>query len=113
MTHDDTAFPAPPVILTADAVYDLLMGQIEPELVSSVVDTLKAKYAGESPEQATARAARYSKAFAAYDKRLAQYITDLHRVIHQYARTAAKSLEVTGRTIDNAILQTLDTAMQS
>lgn len=114
MTHDDTAvFPTPPVILSADAVYDMLMGQIEPELVSSVVDTLKEEYANETPKQAIARAARYSEAFAAYDKRLALYIADLNTAIHQYARSAAKSLEASGRTIDNAMLESLDTAMQS
>jgi hypothetical protein len=113
VTDDTTPFPVLPTILSPDHVYDMLMGEIEPELVSTVVHTLKEKYTAETAEQATARAARYTAAFAEYEKQLTTYVADLNAAIRQYARAAAVSLETSGRSIDNALLETLDTAMQS
>lgn len=82
-----------PTVLSPEAVYDLLMNEIEPELVSTNVNGLKEKYRNEKPEQARKRAKRYALAFEEYDRRLDLYINKLNKAMNAYARDAAKSLE--------------------
>lgn len=50
-------------------LYDLLMADIEPDLVTSTIPTLEEKYRGESPEDAKKRAERYAKAFVTFEER--------------------------------------------
>lgn len=82
-----------PTVLSPEAVYDLLMNEIEPELTSANVAGLKEKYRNEKPEQAKRRAERYAAAFDEYDRRLDLYINKLSKAMNAYARDAAKSLE--------------------
>lgn len=79
-------FPVPPVIPSGEEVYDSIMGGIEPELVTTVLPTLKEKYKDETPAAAKARAERYEKAFAEYDKRYAQYIASQQQGIQTYEK---------------------------
>ena len=60
-----------PSVPLPEELYNQLMGGIEPELTTGQVKILEEKYKDESPEQAQARAGRYSKAFATYRKQYA------------------------------------------
>ncbi len=109
----NATFPTMPKILSPDAVYDMLMRDIEPELTSDNVDGLSKKYENEKPDQARRRAERYALAFDEYDKRLDIYIEKLNKAMAAYVRTAAKSLEATDRAIDKDNLRDLETQFSS
>jgi hypothetical protein len=94
--------------LSADEVYDLLMKDIEPELMSGMVETLEETYKGETAEQAKARAQRYRKAFAAYDRALATYVGKLNANTTRNARAAAKSIEQADRVLEEFDLVTIE-----
>ena len=68
-----TPLPPPPVIPSGEEMYDQIMSQIEPDLVTAQLPLLKEKYKDETPEQAKARADRYNRAFAEYEKQFAAY----------------------------------------
>lgn len=88
-----------PVIPSTIELYDLLMKDIEPELISMSVPLLPAKYRGETKEAAEARAARYAKAFQEYDRQLELYIGNLNASIRKFGRDAASSMETLERSI--------------
>jgi hypothetical protein len=54
------------------ALYDALMEQIEPDLVSTEIDYLDTYYSGETEEESAARAERYAKAFILFEERMGQ-----------------------------------------
>lgn len=102
-----------PVLPNPIALYDELMGAIEPELVSTVVPTLRQKYQGESPADSKARAARYKKAFKAYDTALKAYKDALSSKTRAYAHAAATSLEQYAKESENLDLQDLESAIDA
>jgi hypothetical protein len=81
-----------------DELYDRIMGAIDPELVTSALPTLAATYAAETPEQAAARAARYTAAFAEYERQFQAYGAQWQFQFTQYQRQALASLEHADRT---------------
>lgn len=98
-TATQTALPTfvndllPPAIPSGAEVYDLIMGQIEPELTSEGIATLDAKYTNETAAEAKARVDRYNKAFEEYDKRFANYVTLLKEQVHSYKRISVGRAE--------------------
>lgn len=97
----------------SDDVYDQIMGGIEPELVSTGIPSLTTKYKNETPQQATARAARYAKAFAEYDKQFQDYVTALDAKVHTYQRDALASAEKRDRTQDEQAMAGLEGQISS
>ncbi len=69
------AQPAVPQALGPEAVYDIVMGLIEPDLMSAQLPLLTEKYAKETPEETIARMERYDRAFALFDKAIADLST--------------------------------------
>lgn len=59
---------------SGDAIYDEIMGAIEPELKSSQIHGLAEKYKNEKPEEAELRKTRYNAAYVEYEKRLSAYL---------------------------------------
>ena len=76
------------------------MSVIELDLVPPRVDQLSSLYAGETPEQHTARMQRYTEAFARYDKRHEAYIRDVMSQIHNDSRKERMSAEQKAREQD-------------
>jgi hypothetical protein len=93
-----------PVIPSTIELYDLLMKDIEPELMSRSVPSLATKYRRETKEEATIRAARYAKAFQEYERRLEAYIGELNASIRKFGRDAALSFEALERSMTNTSL---------
>lgn len=94
-------------------IYDEIMGQIEPELLSTVLPTLKEKYKDETPQQAQERNARYDAAFAEYDKRYAQYMVDLSTKVHALQRTVRADEEKDVKTAEAQELSSLESSISS
>lgn len=105
------ATPVFPTIPTGEELYNALMSKIEPDLVTSVLPTLDAKYKGESKEDAAARAKRYEAAFAEYEKQLKAYVAGLQGQVHQYKRAAIQSAEKDERTKEGTELNSLEQAI--
>jgi len=60
--------------LSQEQLYNLLMAEIEPELLTMVVPHLDEIYKDENPEQKARRAKRYAKAFALFLKRQTAFL---------------------------------------
>src|SRR5262245_9819559 len=86
-----------PPILEEDELYDLLTSKIEPDLTTTNSPRLPEKFAGETPEQAAARSARYEKAYQEYETQFAAYNASWTRQLHAYRQTAIASLERTAQ----------------
>lgn len=67
-----TSTQALPEQLSAEWLYDFLMGLIEPDLTSENIGSLDTNYAGESSAQKNERESRYAKAFETYNGALAE-----------------------------------------
>ncbi len=100
-------------IPSGEALYDQLMGEIEPELLAGNLPLLDEKYKDEPPAQAKARADRYEKAFAEYDKRLKAYLGDLDQRAHAYHRMALKSAEEKEKQDEDTHLHSIESAFSS
>lgn len=55
-------------------LYDQVMAALEPELTTEGLKTLATKYKNETAKQAKARAARYAKIFAEFDRILGEVL---------------------------------------
>jgi len=105
--------PTPPSIPSARALYDELMGAIEPELTSAVIGTLAEKYASETAEQKQQRLAKYEKAFAAYDKAFTEYMQRLNAKVDEFRTLAFRSAESKERVQEEQKLQDLEAQFAS
>jgi hypothetical protein len=105
--------------LPADAIergkkiYDEIMAQIDPELVTDSLPTLDEKYKDETAEEAEARRERYNAAFAEYDVRYAQYMTDLGGKVKSLQRTVRAGIENDDRQEEQGALQNLESSISS
>lgn len=100
-------------IPTGDQLYNMLMEKIEPDLTTAQLPLLDEKYKNELPVESQARAQRYEKAFAEYDKQLAAYLSTLEAKVREYKSTARKSLERDERTKEEQTLGGLEQAMHA
>lgn len=100
-------------IPTGDQLYNMLMSKVEPDLTTDQLALLDEKYKNETPEQAQVRAVRYEKAFAEYDRQLADYLAGLEAKVREYQSTARKSLEHEERIREEQKLDTLEQAIQT
>lgn len=75
------------------SIYDEMMAEIEPDLVSTAIDGLADKYANETDEEAAARAVRYNAAYAIFDTRLVAQKKEWDDTMHSFKRRAFASLE--------------------
>lgn len=70
MTPTPTSTP----VLSADEMYDLIMGQIEPELKTDTLPFLDYLYEGETEEEHKARAEWYAIAFEVFEKQYRHFV---------------------------------------
>lgn len=97
--------------LDPDVIFDAIMQEIEPELVSSQKDVITEKYKDETPEEKQARGDRYAKAFEEYDKRYAQFELELQSKVHAYKSSAMKSVEQDSRQNEVQDLAALESSL--
>lgn len=100
----------PPTLPTAEALYDQIMGAIEPELMSAGIETLGEKYKDETPEAFAARKERYAKAFEEYDRKYQEYISSLQTQVREYRRQSFARVESNDRGGENQVMQNLEAA---
>ena len=95
---------------SGDEIYDALMADIEPDLITTNLPHLDEKYAGETPEQKAARMARYEAAYARYDAVFTEWLANLKGVVNDTRHQALVTAEEKDRGDEQA---TLDKIMQS
>lgn len=66
-----------PAIITGEQIYNAIMGEIEPDLVTTSGVSTDVRLKGESKAKSTARMERYRKAFALYEKCFTAYVAHL------------------------------------
>ena len=104
----DVQNPQAPLLPEGEEFYDNLMSQIEPELVSSQLPLLEARYAGETEEQKAVRQARYDAAFEEFDRRAAEEMAGLEHEVHAYKVTTMREAEAASReqeAVDMSVLE--------
>lgn len=110
MNHDQSIQLAP-VLPQGEEFYDALMAQIEPDLVSTQLPLLEARYAGETPEQKEARQARYDAAFEEFDRRSAVEMSKLEQDVHAYKVTTMREAEAASRQEEVADMSFLESSI--
>ncbi len=105
-----TAYPSIR-IPTGDELYNTLMGKIEPELTTAELPVLDARYKDETPEQSKARARRYEKAFAEYDRQLQSYMGDLQAKLKAHQRIAMSSAELGAKAEEEEALTAIESSI--
>lgn len=97
MESTHTSLPQPPKVLSGQEIYDLIMGQIDGDLTSTRLPLLSQTYMNETPEEKRARADRYTKAFAEYDKKFREYSDKWDADFRTYKRMAIQTIETKAR----------------
>jgi hypothetical protein len=91
MTSTDSPSLAPS--MDGDALYDSIMSEIEPELVSANSERIAELTKDETEEERKVRAERYEKAFEVYDVKMAEYVSQAKEVSARHKRESLKALE--------------------
>ncbi|MDD5055070.1 MAG: hypothetical protein PHZ00_02260 [Candidatus Peribacteraceae bacterium] len=107
-TGDDDVTP-----LTGAALYDSIMVDIEPELLTKNIADLSAVIAKETPEQRNARAVRYASAFIEYEKRFAARKADWEAGFKKLKSTAMHVMEGVVVEEEQGNLSSLEASMSS
>ena len=107
------SLPSLPTIFQGDDLYDQIMGEIEPDLVTATYKTLDEKYAGETQEQALARKERYEKAFVEYKRRFDLYTSEWNGQLRTFQCGVIHALEADDRSEEDALMSQLETAFST
>ncbi|MDA0376573.1 MAG: hypothetical protein O3A80_04675 [bacterium] len=108
-THSSsTGMPTPPQIKGGEEVYNMIMKEIEPDLVSSVMDTLDEKYAEETEEEKAKRMKRYAAAFVEYEKQYQEYMVRKKGEVKTFGRSMNQSIEAENMSGEAGILGDLE-----
>jgi hypothetical protein len=83
------------------AIYDALMYEIEPELLSQNLKGVDEVREGETDERYQARQERYKKAFAEYDKQYAKYMDSIHAEIRKLKKESRIAAEKDAKSEDS------------
>lgn len=100
-----------PVLPDGEQFYDSLMSQIEPELVSTQLPLLDARYAGETDEQKAVRQARYDAAFTEFDRRAAEEMVGLENEVHTYKVSSMREAEAASREQEMTDMSMLESSI--
>lgn len=89
-------------------VYDVIMGKIELDLVSTAIPLLDEKYKDETPAERKERFARYRWAFEEFKKQYAQWISKVSAFCNSLRKTALHIAEDNTRDKEKSILTELE-----
>jgi len=78
--------------MSGDELYDSIMGSIEPDLLLSNMPQVVLDMEHDTKDMKTERIERYNRAFAEYDRRLAEHKRDWDKSYNQYRRASMESL---------------------
>jgi protoporphyrinogen oxidase len=96
------------LIPTGNDIYNAIMAQIEPELLSENLASLEQKYTGESSEERAARMERYKYAFVQYDEAYSAWMHNVQVAVQAKRADALHKAEVKVGAKDQAVLSRLE-----
>tara|TARA_Y100000310_G_scaffold300286_1_gene335864 strand:- start:309 stop:644 length:336 start_codon:yes stop_codon:yes gene_type:complete len=94
----------------AEGIYDMLMGDIEPDLLLANIPGLDEKHSGESEEEHKERMQRYKDAYKKFDEELAEFMGKVKKETRDNKRTALKEKESEDRKGDEQELHDIEAA---
>lgn len=100
-----------PTLPTGQEIYDGIMSQIEPDLVTDQLPLLDQKYPNENPEDKAKRMERYKVAFAEYDKKYREYVDQLHQWLHNFKKTSVAHIETERRAEESVQMAALESTI--
>ena len=77
------------------AMYDQIMGQIEPDLLTHQIPLLEEKYKNEKPDERKRRLEAYAKAFKIFDEAFKEMAGGIYAEVEQLKHAAQKSRTTT------------------
>ncbi|MFA6038911.1 MAG: hypothetical protein WCV62_05265 [Candidatus Peribacteraceae bacterium] len=104
ITVGGVTFPIP----TGTDVYDALMGQIEPDLLTAAIPGLEEKYRGVSEAQRKERFARYSRAYKLYDEAFRAWSAELQATVTSIHRQSLQTAEMKAQGEDDDAISKLE-----
>lgn len=107
---DPTPVQLPP-ITGGDELYDSIMSQIEPDLVTAMIPLLEEKYKSETPEQNKMRMERYQKAFEKYKEEFAKYSQNWDSQLNAFQRSTMQDVENDDRKDEGGDLSGIESAI--
>lgn len=110
MPTDTSQIPADNRVL-AEEVYDMIMGEIEPDLLLKNIPLLDQTYAGETSEQHDARMHRYSVAYKKFDLAMAKFMTDIDGKVRASQREALRAKEAEAKQEESNALNSITSAI--
>jgi hypothetical protein len=96
----------------AEELYNLLMVDIEPDLLIENIPGLDAKYAGETPEQHTARMQRYDAAYKKFDEEFNKFMVDVDHKVRTTRRDSLHEKEQEARKDEENTINSLASAFR-
>lgn len=94
-------------------IYNGIMREIESELTTAVLPTLKEKYSTETPEEHKARIEKYQKAFVEYDKRYQLYVQEQEACVRSLKMRAVHFVEQKANSDDRDKLQSMESTFSA
>jgi len=95
----------------AEQIYDMIMGEIEPDLLLENIPHLAQEYADETSEEHEERMQRYATAYRVYDYEAAKLTTDMNQKARSAERMSLKKKEEQDRLSEQNVLQSLTSAI--
>lgn len=92
-------------------IYNAIMREIEPDLVTDAIATLGKKYAGESAAQKQNRLERYRSAYQKYDEVYEEWMKKFKSEVTRFKRTAFASAEARSEAEDAKAMADLESQM--
>jgi hypothetical protein len=92
-------------------LYNALMKQVEPDLLTDTIDALDFMYAGETEEERAARMDRYAKAIVLVEERMKFLMGKWEEHMGDVKKGILAKLKITSDSDDTQAISSLDTAI--
>lgn len=97
----------------AQQLYDMLMRDIEPDLLSYNIPKLEEYYAGETAEENQARKERYQKAYAEFDRVFQAFMNEVQEDVRNTKRASLEKKEQSAREAETDDLESLEDSLDA
>ena len=94
----------------AEQIYDMIMGEIEPDLLLANIPGLDEKYAHENEAQHKARMKKYKEAYKRFDTELAEFMGRIKNETRVSKRASLKKKEQKARKAEENELKDIEAA---
>ena len=94
----------------AEQIYDMLMGDIEPDLLLANIPGLDEKYKGETDAEHKARMKKYKDAYEKFDVELAEFMGKVKQETRENKRNALKEKEQVSREEESDKIADIESA---